>query len=808
MEQRPSFTGLSATEVRERVSRGETNDYQARVGRSYWDILRDNLFNLFNIVLFTLLIIVLLFRDYATVFFAGFSVVSNSLLGMFQEIAAKRKLDQMAALQVKETRAYRDGQIADVPVRELVKDDVIVLQPGERLPVDGVVLHSDALEMDESQLTGESDAVLKEKDSLVHSGSFCVAGTGVIRATAVGKHSQVNQLSKIAKAYKHVLTPTQIRINLLVQLSVLIMAIVLPMVFIAGFSEGRMPLEVFRNAVVFVTSLVPQGLVLTAILALTLGALSITRHQTLIQRVNAVESMANVTVLCFDKTGTLTRNQLAVHEIIPVNGTAPGQIDSRLVNYLGNLGHMNLTASAVAEHLQHKNRTDGTTPSVMKVREVPFTSARKWGAIVLNDETLIMGAPERVLAHDKAEHRPLIEQAKTLAAEGMRVLAFAHTPIAPTDNLLDPNREPVALIVLSDRVREDIRETLNAFTELGVGLKVISGDNIETVRSIATQAGMKVNLAYTGDQLESMSEGEFDTAAKEAAVFARIEPDTKRKLIASLKKQGEYVAMVGDGVNDVPALKEAHLAIVMNDGAQITKDVGDIVLLNNAMSTLPLAFREGREITQTIFGTSKMFLLKNFYSLFFFLFAGFMSLPFPINPIQISWLTFGVINLPATLIAFRVLRPAYMTRFRGDVLDYVITGGIIGSAAMSLLYAVSYFASGENVDEARSAVTIFLSLYGMLAMWHIQGIELMRLATIRARFRDFIIGLVLGSITIAIPYLLPLFWPSVAGAMRFTPPEPQILAMIGALWLLVVILLESAMRGRAITKRLWALFAP
>ncbi len=806
MASNPPYRGLTAAEVQERIARGETNAYRARVGRSYWDIVRDNILNLFNIILFTLLVVVLLFRDYATVVFAGFSVVTNSLLGMFQEIAAKRKLDQLAALAVKEARVWRDGALVTIPVSQIVKDDVIAIEPGERIVVDGKVLHSDALEIDESQLTGESDAVLKNPGDPILSGSFCIAGAGVMVATQVGKESAINKLARLAKTYKRVLTPTQQKIVTLVQISVVVMAIAGPMVFIAGYINGLPPLEMFRNAVVFVTSLVPQGLVLTAILSLTLGAISISRFQTLIQRVNAVESLANVTVLCFDKTGTLTRNQLAVVRVEPLGSLTLEEITQTLHTYVGNLAALNRTAAAVATYTQE--HLNGASGAVSKLREVPFSSQRKWGAIVLPDETLILGAPERVLGRGDTQALAIAERARDYAAEGLRVLALARQKNAPQDGVLDDARESLSLILLSDQVREDIQQTLQAFREQNVQLKVISGDNRETVTAIATQAGMEVTHAYTGDQLEAMSDGEFEIAALEGDLFARIEPETKRKLIAALRANGQYVAMVGDGVNDVPALKEADLAIVMNDGAQISKDVGDIVLLNNAMSTLPLAFREGRLITQTIFGTSKLFLVKNLYSVLFFVLAGFMAMPFPINPIQISWVTFGVINVPATLIAFRIMRPEYMARFRDNVLDYVINAGAVGATSLALLYAIVYMTTGFQQDAARTAVTLYLALYGTLVMWHTEGVRLLQPSTIRKHSGIFLLGAVLGGVTIAVPYLLPYVLPQLAVTFAFAPPPPLYWALILALFFLSVIVLEVLTRTRWLVSRIWSLSTP
>lgn len=793
-------TGLTSAQVAERVARGESNNYQSRVGRTYWDIVRDNLFNLFNIVIGSLLITVLLFRDYSTVFFAGFSVVSNSFLGMFQEIFAKRKLDKLAALSLSDVRVWRNGVLTSIPISEIVKDDVLPLEPGDKIVVDGRILHTDALEIDESQLTGESDAVLKDTDDPVHSGSFCVAGSGIMVATTVGKASTINRLSDVAKQYKRVLTPTQERLNLIVQLSVVLMIICTPMIFIAGYLQHNtvVDLRVFRDAVVFVASIVPQGLVLTAILSLTIGAVSISRKQTLVQRVNAVESMANVTTLCFDKTGTLTRNKLSVTQLIPVASLPEAEVANRLRLYTGNLSHLNRTAAAVSNYVNGTDHGKLVLPAVTKTSEIPFTSARKWGAIVLPDETLIMGAPERVLC---PEDRAAIEQAEQLASQGLRVLALARTSTPITDGKLDPSRDSLALIILSDEVRDDIQATLASFTAQNVALKVISGDNLETVTEIAREAGMDVFGAFTGDQLEAMDDDDLEKAVTEANVFARIEPDTKRKLIAALKRQGQYVAMVGDGVNDVPALKEAHLAVAMNDGAQIAKDIADIVLLNNALTTLPLAFSEGRTITQTIFGTSKIFLVKNVYSLLFFLFSGLMLLPFPLNPIHISWVTFGVINVPATLIAFRILKPTYMEKFRRDVLDYVVTAGFVGAAAMAFVYALSYLSSGENLQQARSTNILFLTLFGVLVLWNMHGIRVLQPGTIAQNPRIFLLGLALGAFTLIGPYIL-------SDWLEYTPPSAEQWAIVIITFVITVVIMYVAMRTRALVDRIWRLLAP
>ena len=313
--------------------------------------------------------------------------------------------------------------------------------------------------------------------------------------------------------------------------------------------------------------------------------------------------------------------------------------------------------------------------------------------------------------------------------------------------------------------------------------------------------------AYIGSELDAMDEGEFASAVQESNVFARIEPDTKQRIVESLRQQGEYVSMVGDGVNDVPALKAANLAIVMNDGTQISKDVADIVLLNNAMSTLPRAFREGKETTQTIFGTMKMFLVRNFYGIAFFVFVAFMALPFPITPVQISWATFGTVNLPATLIAFGWLRPQYIGRFRRDVMDYIFTMGFIGAVMMTLLYLITWFGTDGDLEMTRSNITIMVALYGMLITWQIQGIDFFQPRSYLLHWRILLLSALLTAVTIITMYIFPALF-------EFKPPVwdggdgSLLIVAIAAIFLLTMVLLSHGMKFRYLLNRFWDLLSP
>jgi magnesium-transporting ATPase (P-type) len=331
---------------------------------------------------------------------------------------------------------------------------------------------------------------------------------------------------------------------------------------------------------------------------------------------------------------------------------------------------------------------------------------------------------------------------------------------------------------------------------------VISGDSLETVEAIARQSGMLVNAAYTGAQLDALSESELEAAALQGNVFARIEPHTKQRIIAALQRHKHYVAMVGDGVNDVPALKQANLAIVMNEGTQISKDVADIVLLNNAMSTLPKAFHEGKEITQTIYGTIKMFLVKNFYTVLLFIFALFMNLPFPMTPVQISWATFGAVNIPATFVAFGWLRPQWMTGFRRDVMDYVFTIGFIGAVLHTIVYTVVYFGLDHNAYVARSAVTVYFVTFSVAAMCYIFGLDFYQPQTYRRYWR-------MGSLMLFMVFfsILPLY--AAPELAEFSlPPYPWLIVLLIALQLLGMILISHTLKFRYLIRRMWHLFRP
>ncbi len=772
-----SRRGLTEAEAQARALRGERNIAPVSGGRSAWEIVRDNVFTVFNIVLFATLAALLalgmaapetrrmVIADAVT---SGGAVWLNMLIGLIQELYAKRKLDRLAVLHAGAARVYRDGQARAIPFDQIVVGDEIELHPGDRVPVDGPLLVAQALEVNESLLTGESESVQRAPGDTLLSGSFCVAGRGVMRAEQIGAASYASRLAATARRHKSNLTPLQNALKLIIELLVALMLLISALQLAAASLGGLSALQTMRQVTVIVTSFVPSGLILAVSVSLSVGALRISRLNTLVQRINAIESMGHLTVLCIDKTGTLTENRLAVRAVLPLNGAPPDTARRRLADYVFNSSSQNSTTAALAQF---------TAPAPVAravLAEVPFNSTRKWGALSLAGSdardapcTVIVGAPEVVLPRNSSDPAAW-QQVEQLAGEGLRVMALATLPVelrlngpAPSDPALSldaiaSNRQALALIAIEDRPRADIAATVAAFQRLGVRIVVISGDHEATVRAVAARAGLPADTVLNGAALAGMSQTEFDAVVSRVNLFARVTPDVKRAIVASLRRRGDYVAMVGDGVNDVPALKEARLGIAMNDGAQIARDVSDLVLLDNALSTLPRALEEGRRITQRIYAACRVYMTKNAATVLAILFAALAGLPFPIEPRQMSWLTTLVVGIPCTALAFGLIRPLHTRSFVRGVLWRSMLAGLISAIASVIPFLISFAVT----PDARAARTVFiLSAMHMSAhvLWDALGVSVFNPGSVRKRWHVFVFGLALLMVGVAGVPLLPAF---------------------------------------------------
>jgi cation-transporting ATPase E len=651
--------GLSEREAQARRARGEGNNLRLATSRTYADIIRSNVFNIINNILFTIGAVMVLIGRIGDALTSVGVIILNVVVGVYQEIRAKRQLDQIALLTRPRVSVLRDGEEKSIDPAELVKGDIIIVAAGDQIMVDGVV-RDGRIEVDESLLTGESDLIAKTDGDEVLSGSFCVTGKALYEATRVGADSFANKLTANARQFTIARTPLQSEINFLLRLLMLLALFIGFITLIAALLSGTPFMRQVQMAAV-IAGLVPNGLFFMVVLAYAMGALRIARQGALVQQSNAVESLSNVTVLCLDKTGTLTANRIHYHDVYPV-----GMDKADLEHVLGDFAHSasasNKTGDAIAAGL------GGTRQPAAD--EVPFSSARKWSALAFDSAQMrgayVLGALEMLRDHltiDQAAQ----DQITRWSDEGLRVLVFGHNDAVTS--LHDGDGQPclpplrlLGVVSFSDELRPALRETLAGFNETGIQLKIISGDNPQTVAALARQAGFEGDLSYiSGPELAEMSDAQLAQVAAEHTVFGRITPEQKEKLVDALRQQGHYVAMIGDGVNDVLSLKKANLGIAMESGSSAARAVADMILLKDSFGALPPAFTEGQRIVNGMKDIMRLFLTRVLYSALLIIATGMIGLGFPFIPKQNALLVFLSVGIPTIGLALWA-RPGPMPR--------------------------------------------------------------------------------------------------------------------------------------------------
>lgn len=612
-------SGLTEQEATARRAAGQGNDMPLQTSRTYTDIFRENLFTFINIVLFFISIVLILLGRIDDVGVIAFVIGTNVIVNIYQEIRAKKKLDKIALVSRPTVTIVREGKEKVVDPNEIVVGDLLVVHPGDQIVVDGTVIGSGEVNMDESLLTGESDLIPKQAGKLLYSGSFCVSGKAYYQAEKVGKDSYANQLTAGAKTFRRVLTPLQKEINLIVRV-LLVAAIFLWLLAAISMLMGLTPFpRTVENAAV-IAGLVPSGLFLMITLAYAMGAVRMADRNALIQQSNAMESLSHINVMCLDKTGTLTANRIQLQTVQPV-GVSESELRAILGDYAASASFSNKTNDAIAQSCPGQKHP-------LK-EEIPFASAYKWSAEAFDGEgqplrqrrsragVYVLGAPD-VLSSNVPLNEDLRQAIQAGTDQGLRVLLFAHTPTwSPmrTDDAnqpkLPPGLQPLGVLFFGDELRPRVQETLSRFREGGIEVKVISGDNPSTVAALASQAGLGSSIKFiSGQDLADMSDAEFAQAAEETTVFGRITPDQKARLVKAFQSQGKYVAMMGDGVNDVPSLKQANVGIAMESGSQITRGVADMVLLKDSFEALPDAFLEGQRIRNSIQAVTQISLVR------------------------------------------------------------------------------------------------------------------------------------------------------------------------------------------------------
>ncbi len=745
LQKAPEITGLTSAQVQAEIELNHQIKLPLRSNRTYWDIIQTNVFNVYNVILIVSSLLVLLLRGSKDVLVALTLVIANIGIGVFQETKAKRTLDKLATLQTHVVHVRRDGQIMEIPIANLVQGDIVEIFPGEPIVADGSLLYSDSLELDESSLTGESESVPKKLHDVVTSGAYCLAGFGLMRAEKVGEKSSLYELTEKAKSFRASQTTLEKWLKKLFQFLLYTILILAPLTLISGINQGFSIPQTLTNVVNLVSSLIPQGMIVSMTILFAYGVVNISKQNTLIQRVNVIAIMGTITVLCADKTGTLTTNQLSLEKIIPTDDHSLAKIKEDLLHFTQHVSWANKTIQSIATFLMTEEKAD--TPKLTKHAEIPFTSERKWGGLSFDHLSLLLGAPDILTTDAK-----ILKQASELAKDGFRVLAVAESSNLLTEkDVLPKQLKVVALLAFQDHLRTDVKDTIAALAKQNIQLKIISGDSAETLRSIAAQLHLPISYLYEQSDLVDLDPDQFTVKVKQGQFFARITPSMKEKIISELVAQGELVAMVGDGVNDVRAMKKSHVAIAVNAASQVTKDVADIILLDNSFTSLPKAIEEGRDITQRVYAVAKIFFVKVIYLITLFLLAGFASFAFPISLRQTTWLGFIVVGVPTALITFKILKPSPTKNIQKGLIQYTLTAGVIGGLFMSFIMIFTQLFFGNDVNTSRTQVSLFASLFSSFILFQVHGINIFSYASIKKSWSAFFIILAIGAVAILFP---------------------------------------------------------
>ena len=704
--------GLSSAQAAQRLKRLGLPEEAS--SRSVASIIAGNVFTLFNAILAVFFVLMLSLGLFADALFGVIAIV-NSAIGIRQELSAKETLDQLALLVAPKAKAIRDGAILELTAEEVVPGDVVRVEPGDQLVADGVVVSSRGLTMDESVLTGESDGVRKRDGDRLLSGSFCIAGSGYYELDAVREESHAAKIAGEARTFRHPPSPLQLEVNSVLRATTMLMA-PLAVLLLLAFAIRSVPFhDAAQTATAGLVTLIPEGLVLLMSVTLAVAAVRLARMNTLVQQMAATEALAAVDTVCVDKTGTLTDGTLDLVSVEVADTTQPAVAHEALARFAHSAGERNRTLETIAD------RYPGKAERV--VAEVPFSSSWKWSGLTLDGRgngraSYVLGAPDVLVQAGALELPPALK--RTLdqhTAAGRRVVAFgeAHGPLPNDPGTQPPPRmEPRALVVLQEQLRSDAADTIDFMRSQNVDLKLISGDARQTVTAVAHGVGVPLEAGVVeGPDLPDDRAG-LAEAAERNTIFCRITPEQKKALVGALAERGRFTAMIGDGVNDVPALKQARLAVAMGSGSQITKGIADIVLLRDQFSMLPRAVGEGRRIARNIHRLGRLYATKTIYAGILILITAIFGFAFPFLPRQLTVAAMLTIGIPSFVLA---LAPSEGPLYRGRLLRALAAFGVPAGAGIAVGSLVCYFMVdkifGGSLDEARTAATTTLIVLGL-----------------------------------------------------------------------------------------------
>lgn len=718
-----SINGLSRSAVAERQKRGEVNILIERSSRSIKDILTANVFTRLNALLVGLFILILLVGGTQDAVF-GLVVVANTVIGVVQELRAKRTLDRLSVLVAPRARVVRDGEVHELPTDQIVIDDVVECRPGDQIPVDGILLAAEDLEVNESLLTGEADPIARARGELVLSGSFVVSGSGRLQAVQIGEASYARRLARVARKFS--LSQSQLRdgVNDILRYSIWALVPTTVVLYASQLLYGPAGAQgAAVSSVAVIVGMIPEGLVLLMSTIMAVAIVRLSGQGALIQELAAVELLARVDVICADKTGTLTEGQSTLEEIVPAGAVADGAapvLPEEVRDVLGVFAHDDASPTASSLALREAcARPDAATWSV--VGSVPFSSSRKWSAFAFARQgTWILGAPEVVLAGVEGAGA-LLARVQALAGSGKRVLALVSSSepiaLAGKTHTLPSIRQPRALIVLGEKIRTDVARTVRYFEEQGVSVKIVSGDHPETIRAIASQVGLHPGQqAFDARKLPD-DPAAFSEIVEGCDLFGRVTPLQKRRMVECLRADGHVVAMIGDGINDVLAIKEADFGIALGSGTAASRAVAQLTLLRDDFAALPAVIAEGRRVIGNVERTANLFITKTAYVFAMALAIGIAQAPFPFLPRHLTLISFITIGIPGIFLSFAnggsLVRPGFV----GRVLRFSLPAGAIAAAATLLAYTAARALAPDYAGLAQTAATIALAGNGLVVLW-------------------------------------------------------------------------------------------
>ncbi|MFD9535428.1 HAD-IC family P-type ATPase [Streptomyces sp. NPDC060010] len=701
--------GLSTAEVAERVARGEVNDVPVRSSRSTSEIVRANVFTRFNAIIGVLWVIMLIVAPIQDSLF-GFVIIANTGIGIIQELRAKKTLDGLAVIGEAKPSVRRDGATGEISTSEIVLDDVIELGPGDKVVVDGIVGEADGLEIDESLLTGEADPVLKKPGDPVMSGSFVVAGGGAFTATKVGREAYAAQLAEEASRFTLVHSELRSGISTILKyVTWMMIPTSIGLIISQLVVKDNNLKDAIARTVGGIVPMIPEGLVLLTSVAFAIGVIRLGRKQCLVQELPAIEGLARVDVVCLDKTGTLTEGGMDVTELRPLGGADPAYVQK----VLGALGESDPRPNASLQAIidAYPDSADWRC-----TESLPFSSARKYSGAGFSEgdgenNTWLLGAPDVLLPAGD----PALDEINALNEEGLRVLLLARSGRELDDPAVAVGVKPTALVVLEQRLRPDAADTLRYFEDQDVKTKVISGDNAVSVGAVAGKLGLPGAQNTVDARKLPTDQVEMARVLDENAVFGRVTPQQKRDMVAALQSKGHTVAMTGDGVNDVLALKDADIGVSMGSGSEATRAVAQIVLLNNSFSTLPSVVAEGRRVIGNITRVATLFLTKTVYSVLLAVLVVCSQVEYPFLPRHLTLLSTLTIGIPAFFLALAPNKERAKPHFVKRVMRYAIPGGVIAAVATFVTYLIArhHYSGPDALEAETSAATLALFLTSM-----------------------------------------------------------------------------------------------